>query len=204
MGRGKIRYVVKMKDFPSDTQKKENYVELYAPIWAKRPELKQDALNAIFASYAIEYNPLTRFLSKFPKLVLQDGYEWEWHENGNTMCDQLELCRMVERVTITTDKKPVAMHIKGEYGIYRIWADTIQLEMFKKFAEMKEHMLLFGFPCNILDANGQPVRSVTGIQGKLKNSNIEHYNNLTPQTLLDFIMDALAGNQNPKVHRNIV
>jgi|GEM_PF-2594517 len=204
MGRVKIGDGVEVEHLPSDAKMGDS-PQFKDSFWTMSPEHMHDAIGHIFSSGAAGVHPLTWMLNKFPKKVLQDGYEWKWHENGSTMCDHLGLCRMVKQVTIMTDKKPVAMHIKGEYGIHRIWADTIQLEMFKKFAEMKELMLLFGLPCNhILDTNGQPVRSVTGIREKLKNSNIEHYNNLTPQTLLDFIMDALAGNQNPKVHRNIV
>ena len=205
MGRGKIRYGVKMKYFPLDTQKKENYAELYAPIWAKRPELKRDALNAIIASDAIGYNPLTRLLSKFPKLVLQDGYEWEWHENGNTMCDQLGLCRVVIPMTGMANNKQVAMDIEGEYGMYKIWADTIQLAMFKEFARQKAFKLMLSRSAtHHMDADGKPVRYVAGLREKLEGSNIEIYNRLTARMLYDFIADAMKSDINLDQHRNIV
>lgn len=203
MGRVKIGYGVEVEYLPSDA-KMGDYPQFKDSFWTMSPEHKHDAIGRIFSSGAAGVNPLTWMLSKFPKKVLQDGYEWKWHENGSTLRDQLGLYRKVRRVTTMTDKQPVAMHIKGEYGIYRIWADTIQLEMFQEFAAMKERILLFGIPCDILDANGQPVRSATGIREKLRGSNIEHYNNLTPKTILDFVMDALVGNHTPNLHRHIL
>lgn len=203
MGRVKIGYGVEVEHLPSDAKMGDS-PQFKDSFGTMSPEHMHDAIGHIFSSGAAGVHPLTWMLNKFPKKVLQDGYEWKWHENGSTMCDHLGLCRMVKRVMIMTEKKPVAMHIKGEYGIHRIWADTIQLKMFQEFAAMKECML-FGLPDNhIIDTNGEPVRSITGIREKLRYSNVEQYNILTPQILLDFVMDALAGNHTPNLHRHIL
>lgn len=205
MGREKIGYGVEVEYLPSDA-KMGDYPQFKDSFWTMSPEHKHDTIGRIFSLGAAGVRPLTWMLNKFPKMVLQDGYEWKWHENGITMSDQLGLCRVVIPMTGMADNKQVAIHIEGgELGMHHVWADCVQLEMFKKFARKKEFMLILGkSDRHHVDTNGNPVRYCTSLQEKLKGSNIEIYNRLTARMLYDFIADAMKGNINLDQHRNIV
>lgn len=122
-----------------------------------------------------------------------------------TLKDTLGMCRMRKPVSGMIGDEPIMLHIEGELGMHHVWADRVQLEMFKEFARKKEFMLILGKSASHhVDTNGNPVRYCTSLREKLEGSNIEIYNRLTARMLYDFIADAMKGNLNLDQHRSIV
>lgn len=172
--------------------------------------------------YVYEVMLVTRDQNQFvPDQYLESGSEWRSvgtsYGDGSmdgagvqfdsliTLRDKLGMCRMRKQVSGMAGNSKVKLHIEGELGMHQVWADRVQLEMFKEFARKKEFMLILGKSADHhVDTNGSPVRYCTSLREKLEGSNIEIYNRLTARMLYDFIAEALKGNVDLDKHRNIV
>lgn len=121
------------------------------------------------------------------------------------MKDHLGCCRMKQDLTYLAGSAKIALDLKGRDGLYRMYCTQAEMELMQEFAQMKERMLFLGQDAGgILDENGNPVRGLTSIREKLRDSNREIYNHLSGSLLTDFMMHALAGNIKAKQHRHIL